>query len=625
MRDVIPAAADLTPLRCLPPVQLVEVLRADQSMRWRAGDPVRAEAYFEAFPQLLDSPEDALVLLTGEILLALECGPSPTPADFRARFPRFADALDVQFQLQRALAPEEATLPPAVLAPRPRSQSGEELAALLRKRLLFIALLTAGFVGFVLLSAVVPTVLGGTPLSPFSWCLAGGLLFLLVLMAGLVGLLASRRPLGFRVLRAVEALLYGLVLAYLSARAAWAMLDAPYPLEHIRRLAEVPSSARLASWLLHCLCSNATCPFVIVIVGYGILIPNTWRRCAAVVAGMALIPALLWAWAGQAGGAPPRMWGQVLLTQLVPLMGCAAAVAVYGSHRIEVLRQGAREARKFGQYRLVRRLGAGGMGEVYLAEHVLLRRPCAVKLIRPERAGDPHTFARFEREVRATVALSHPNTVQVYDYGHADDGTFYYVMEYLPGLSLQEMVERDGPLPPERVVCLLRQVCGALAEAHAAGLTHRDVTPGNILVCERGGVHDLAKLLDFGLVRGPLMGGEGGKLTLKGAIAGTPAFMSPEQAAGLEGLDGRSDLYSLGAVAYFLLAGRPPFVREAAVEVMAAHLREGASPPPGPEDLQAVVLRCLEKDPARRFADAGALEQALARCGRAGTRERAER
>jgi serine/threonine-protein kinase len=141
------------------------------------------------------------------------------------------------------------------------------------------------------------------------------------------------------------------------------------------------------------------------------------------------------------------------------------------------------------------------MGEVYLAEHVLLKRPCALKGIRPERAGDPKNVQRFEREVHATAALSHPNTVEVYDYGHAADGTFYYVMEYLPGLNLHELVRRHGPLPPARVVHLLRQGCGALHEAHAAGLIHRDIKPGNIIVAKRGGMSDVAKLLDFGLVR----------------------------------------------------------------------------------------------------------------------------
>jgi serine/threonine-protein kinase len=301
-----------------------------------------------------------------------------------------------------------------------------------------------------------------------------------------------------------------------------------------------------------------------------------------------------------------------------------AALAVHGANRIEVLRQKALESGKVGPYHLKQRLGSGGMGEVYLAEHGLLRRPCAVKLIRPERAGDAHFLRRFEREVQATAALTHPNTVQVFDYGHASDGTFYYAMEHLPGLDLEQVVSRHGPLPPGRAVHLLRQVCGALAEAHAIGLIHRDIKPSNSMVCERGGRHGVAKLLDFGLVRAPTLAqGDGITLTQVGALAGTPAYLSPKQAAGKADLDDRSDLYSLGALAYFLLTGRPPFVHQTAVQTLKAHLSEAVVPPgqlrPGlPADLEEVVLRCLEKEPARRFPDTNALDQALSQCACAG-------
>src|SRR5262249_43197229 len=253
--------------------------------------------------------------------------------------------------------------------------------------------------------------------------------------------------------------------------------------------------------------------------------------------------------------------------------------------------------------------------------------PCASKLIRPERAGDPRNLARFEREVQATVKLSHPNIGEVFDYGHTEDGTFYYVMEYLPGLNLEQLTRRNGPLPPGRVIHLLRQVCGALQEAHAAGLIHRDIKPSNILVGQRGGRHDVAQLLDFGLVQAHGLKQDGQQLTQEGAIPGTPAYMSPEQGAGSD-LDARSDLYSLGAVAYFLLTGRPPFVRDSAVQTLAAHLGEPVVAPDRhrpdvPADLQAVVLRCLEKNPARRVPHAGEVAQALApcRCADHSTRE----
>jgi serine/threonine-protein kinase len=271
------------------------------------------------------------------------------------------------------------------------------------------------------------------------------------------------------------------------------------------------------------------------------------------------------------------------------------------------------------------------MGEVHLAEHVLLKRPCAVKLIRPACATNPRALERFEREVRLTAALSHPNIVEIYDYGRADDGTYYYVMEYLSGLSLAELVERHGVLPPGRVVYLLRQVCGALCEAHAAGLIHRDIKPSNMFAARRGVTGDVAKLLDFGLVLSRA-GSDAAHLSGEGQVRGTPLYMSPEQVRGGRELDGRSDLYSLGAVAYYLLTGRPPFDGESGIGVMIAHARDPVVPPSRdradvPEDLERVVLRCLAKDPAERFPDAEGLEQALGECACAGDwdRDRAAR
>ena len=293
-----------------------------------------------------------------------------------------------------------------------------------------------------------------------------------------------------------------------------------------------------------------------------------------------------------------------------------AAGSAFGAHRMARLRRQVAEARHLGQYRLRKRIGGGGMGEVYLAEHQLLKRPCAIKLIRPEGLAEPNVLERFEREVQLTATLSHPNTVEVFDYGRTEDGTYYYVMEYLPGLSLGDLVERHGPLPPARAVYLLRQVCGALGEAHAAGLIHRDVKPSNIFAARRGGMDDVAKLLDFGLVRP--VAPRAAHLSGEGQILGTPRFMSPEQARGRE-LDARSDIYSLGAVAYYLLTGRPPFDEDDGIGVMIAHARDPVVPPSQvrsgiPADLEQVVLRCLAKDPADRFPDAQRLERALSEC-----------
>jgi serine/threonine-protein kinase len=511
-----------------------------------------------------------------------------------------------------------------------------EIQALLRKRLLVIYTICAAAVGglFVLgcvAEAVVWSVLpdfaatniwypesveiGALIALGFNWFWVGTWVVL-------AAILRSRRRLSLRQLRVMELIGFG-GLALYNAGFTFAGFHSNVLVGHVS-----PD----AQGMIEAACTVSILWFSLMVI-YGMYIPNTWCRCAAVVGAMALTPIAIGAAAWSFGRGPESGLQVIFWGELGWWMAFGAAIAIYGSHKISLLRQEAFEARKLGQYRLKQRLGAGGMGEVYLAEHALLRRPCAIKLIRPERAGDPSTLRRFEREVQATAALTHPNTVEIFDYGHAADGTFYYVMEYLPGLSLENVVERHGPLPPERAVHLLRQVCGALQEAHAIGLIHRDVKPGNVLVCERGGRHDVVKLLDFGLVRiAAESGREAGdvKLTQEGAITGTPAYMSPEQAAGKADLDGRSDLYSLGAVAYFLLTGRPPFVRKTAVQTLAAHLSEavvapGRCRPEVPADLNAVVLRCLEKDPARRFPDAESLDRDLARCGCTGqwSRERA--
>jgi serine/threonine-protein kinase len=360
-------------------------------------------------------------------------------------------------------------------------------------------------------------------------------------------------------------------------------------------------------------------PWFLLIVAYGVTVPNTSRRSALVMTLLSLAALALNVTAAVRDEVLGRPSVQLYLVEMALWLGYGTAIVVFNAYRIEVLWAGTATARQLGQYRLGRRLGAGGMGEVYLAQHILLRRPCALKLIRPERAGDAANLRRFEREVQTTATLTHPNTVQIYDYGHADDGTFYYVMEYLPGLSLEQLVGRYGPLAPGRVVHLLVQLCGALREAHAIGLVHRDIKPGNVMVCERGGVPDTAKLLDFGLVLPLGAAADGEKLTQVGAVAGTPAYMSPEQAGGQEELGPASDIYSVGALAYFLLTGRPPFAGRAPVQVLAAHLYEQPEPlsarrPDTPADLEAVVLRCLAKNPTVRFEDVERLESALAAC-----------
>jgi serine/threonine-protein kinase len=254
------------------------------------------------------------------------------------------------------------------------------------------------------------------------------------------------------------------------------------------------------------------------------------------------------------------------------------------------------------------------MGVVWRARHAMLRRPTAVKLLRPERVGEA-SLRRFEREVQHMSQLTHPNTVAVYDYGRSPDGVFYYAMEYLDGLTLEEVVAGDGPQPPSRVVHVLKQVLGALAEAHGIGLVHRDVKPGNVILCERGGVPDVAKVLDFGLVKE--LESETG-MSHDGALVGTPLYLAPE-AIRSPAADARADLYSVGAVVYFLLTGRPVFEGRTVIEICGQHLHADPVLPSArlgrrlPEALEAWVMACLEKDPARRPASAAEAAERLDR------------
>jgi serine/threonine-protein kinase len=274
------------------------------------------------------------------------------------------------------------------------------------------------------------------------------------------------------------------------------------------------------------------------------------------------------------------------------------------------LRRQVAEANELGQYVLEERIGAGGMGEVWRARHRMLIRPAAIKLIHPEMSGDPEQLLRrFEREARATAALKSPHTVQLYDFGATEDGRLYYVMELLDGLDLDTLVKQYGPLPAERVVHLLRQVCSSLQDAHANGLVHRDIKPANVVVSRAGTTFDFAKVLDFGLVKLDAAGkaeGDGARSSTESSTSGTPAYMAPEVVLGDTNTDHRVDLYALGCVAYWLLTGKLVFEGSSAVEVMFHHVH---TPPVGPSarsglpvpaPLEGLVMECLEKDPSRR-------------------------
>ena len=355
-----------------------------------------------------------------------------------------------------------------------------------------------------------------------------------------------------------------------------------------------------------------------LLVIYGLFIPNNWKRAAVAVIPMVVFPVLT----GVVASLRYPMIGEHLgfreLSDTAMILCVGALCATYGAEVIQSLRQEAREAKAFGQYRLLDRIGRGGMGEVYKAEHQLLKRPCAIKLIRPEHAGDPQALARFEREVRTTAKLTHWNTIDIYDYGRTDDGTFYYVMEFLPGLNLTQILDASGPMSPARVVHLISQICDALSEAHAFAFIHRDINTGNIFVTKKGGVFDVAKLLDFGLVK-TVGDGEETQLTQMGSVSGTPKYMAPERAGTDSSADAQSDIYSLGAVAYKMLTGRAPFESGTAMQIIIAHVRDPVPPirelnEAVPESLEKVILRCLEKSPQSRYRSTKELREALQSC-----------
>lgn len=511
----------------------------------------------------------------------------------------------------------DETLVPASGTPQPtRSLSSgsagftNETRQLLRRRLI----LTHTAVGFATAFMVVVN-LFGVPVLPRDagmgrWIVGFPLLVCGQSVAGLVFLL--RRPdAPLSACRLVEVSHFGL-LGLFAGLARYLVLSAPPVCSDDMRYS-------LVLYRFDAVITNY--PTVFAIIFYGVLIPNTQRRSllgAGILGSIPLLATLL------AAIVNPDVRGA--LTAIVPVtvlpLVMAAVIAVFcASRAIKLQRQAyeaLREARQLGAYTLKEKLGEGGMGEVWLAEHRLLKRPCAMKFIRAELAANPDTARRFEREVRAVTTLTHFNTIRIFDYGSSEDGSFYYVMEYLDGPTLDKLVKERGPLTPGRAVYMLRQLCGALAEAHSDGMVHRDLKPNNILIAALGGQRDVVKLLDFGLVQDHSATESDDRITRAGTVLGTPSYMCPEQAGG-EAVDARGDLYSLGAVAFFMLAGRPPFEGSSVGKLISAHLTQLAPDirtlrAETPADLAEVVAKCLAKDPRARFQSAAELDSALAAC-----------
>ena len=343
----------------------------------------------------------------------------------------------------------------------------------------------------------------------------------------------------------------------------------------------------------------------------GVEVVGAWTWLPEMRIGIATEIDVAEAFAGLAG--LRLRFGALIALLLIGALGMFAYSLLLSRLRSEMA-----EAQQLGRYTVERKIGSGGMGTVYVARHALLCRPTAIKVLRGEQASR-ESVARFEREVQVSSQLTHPNTIDIYDFGYTPDGTFYYAMEYLDGVNLERLVEEEGAQPEARVLSIMRQACGSIAEAHAAGLIHRDLKPANVMICEVGGMYDFAKVLDFGLVREQEQS-QDVALTDVTSLTGTPLYMPPEVVRTPEKVDVRADLYQLGAIAYYLLTGKPMFTGETAYEVLAHHLNTPVPPPSEVlgrkvgRELEAVVLRCLEKDPEDRPATGRDLLDALELC-----------
>ncbi len=452
--------------------------------------------------------------------------------------------------------------------------------------------------------------------------LFGGLAFLIVAVFYVVGLVLVR--LGVQPPLAVSAEA-GLLAMLLLFGGTWLYCRRGLRTERVLRALEFLLMLMLGTLALTTTAGSVREPeirgmvmlleVILILFTRSIFVPSSMQRTLAVSAATSL-PLAVYSLSTET--ARFSAWKVVWLLVAITVASAGSAV-IYG------LRREVRHARQLGQYTLEEKLGEGGMGVVYKARHAMLRRPTAIKLLKPERMGEA-ALQRFEREVQLTAGLSHPNTVTVFDYGRTPEGVFYYAMEYLEGLGLGQLVAADGPQPPARAAHILRQVLEALAEAHGVGLVHRDVKPANIILCERGGLSDVAKVVDFGLVKD--LEADGGT-TQDATLVGTPLYLAPE-AIRSPVVDARADLYSVGAVAYFLLTGRDVFEGRTIIEICGHHLHTAPVPPSErlgralPADLEAWVLACLEKDPARRPASASEAAARLERCGLAGAWSPAE-
>jgi len=423
----------------------------------------------------------------------------------------------------------------------------------------------------------------------------------------------------YLVLRAIGMLWIGLGAARLHTR--------PLPSPRLLRFLDVGVFTALGGLIsataleLKGIASPLAMGVMVVLVCRAVVISDHWRRSIVpMISITATYPVVLGALALVSPNLAVQFADPVALASfalsILFLLG-AAAVAVAGGHAVWQVRHQVFVARSLGRYRLKQRIGKGANGEVWSAEHRTLGREVAVKIIRAHQEPDQVTsrVARFEREVRATASLGHPNTVRVFDYGVTEDGLCYYAMELLSGRDLGEILRREGAIAPGRAAHLVRQAALALAEAHASGIVHRDIKPSNLFVTSAAGLDELVKVLDFGLAR--VVRPDDPQLTREGWAVGTPTYISPEVLQGSVA-EARSDIYALGGILYHLLCGSPPFEADDMYDVMLAHMKQPV-PPIGervaaklPDGLERIVMRCLAKEPRERMPSAKALADALA-------------